>query len=187
LWEKYELVNSDEYPVEPPDKTAYLKELSSWGPQGSEDKAGAVDYGINGSFNEWDKFELTNSFGKVLEVGWCFFWTQPGPYSPGAPSVITNSDYAQPISSTWPVMDGIPGFWNFIYGNVAFLLNREVSNIELQISQFSDSYFQNKKLYLRYFALVDQGSYALRRQLALEKEVKRLRGVTMGIDKESQT
>ena len=71
--------------------------------------------------------------------------------------------------------------WEF-----SFLFSRETTSAALGWD-FSSTGVSKYNTHFRGWILEDQGAFALRRQLAVENELKRLRGVIMGIDKQSQT
>jgi hypothetical protein len=66
------------------------------------------------------------------------------------------------------------------------LIQRDISSANLGwlFESTGANYYE---FHFRGWTLQDQGAFALRRQLAFENELKRLRGVTTDIDKQSQT
>ena len=183
LWDKYTLVNANEDPIEPPDKTAFYESNPTFTTENSSSKEGAqLVMGTQNSGNfPLDKFALTDSYGKVLTVGWKIFTEVSSNSDASAPTANTSSGYAALISDSWGDFSLNFQRENQNQGNCSWLINRDLETINISLSWQCSNVVQ-QKLYLRYYALEDAGTFALRRQMQVERQLKALRGITTGID-----
>jgi len=187
LWDVWGLYNAQGNPINESAPTEYLMSLPSWNNASAETKEGASIVAGSGDSRIYaaDVFELTESFGKIFTVSYEWYWGALESQSFKAPELnLSNSDCVL-ISSTFE--DSYCGANDFKYsgGTASYLCNREVSQVTV-----NSSFFLNKtaqaRAFIRYWALEDTGTFALRRQLQVEQQVRALRGMIMGIDKQSQ-
>ena len=183
LWTNYQLVNSSGSPISPPDPTEYLKASSTWSTTVSTDKEGAMfdANGVSPDSLPDDLFEMTDSFSKVLTVAYSIFYTASPSWGTAPLTITADTEFAQQIASDFETLVLGPDTNKVTGGYVSWLINREISNISIT-KRWANTYSSGEKLYIRYFALEDAGTFALRRQLQLEQQIKTLRGVTMDID-----
>ena len=183
LWDKYSAFNSANSPIEPPDKTVWLKDQPTWGVDGVESYEGASYKDATGDLSDYgpEVFTLTESFGKVLTVDWMMHYRGTFAKNVSGPVTTTNSQYAQLISSSNPSVQATPSTYYWHHATFSWLLNREIEEIEVT-RVLKIQYIDKVQPFIRYFALEDAGAFALRRQMRLEQEIKALRGVTTDID-----
>jgi hypothetical protein len=188
LSSKYTLVDESENEVFPPDPLAYLQGLDSWSDSSSTSFAGAKVYvGSETNRNqEDDSFELTESFGKVLNISYAFHYTANISWGTTSISYSTDSQDVNEITKDVSHVTGKYESDKCTLATVSFLINREVSTLSVKPSWTND-YTTNGRWYIRSWELIDTGTFALRRQITVENELKRLRGVIMDIDKQSQS
>jgi len=183
LWDTYTLRNDQNNPIEPPDKTEYLKTLDSWGNPNAKTFEGASWLRGSGwdEITVTDTFELTDSFSKVLTVSYEVYLTADSGITFPAPVPVCTSQYASLISNSFGQMTLTSGESRYGGGTASWLINREESEVDIQIT-YVMTFVSNQQIFIRYFALEDAGTFALRRQMQLEKQIKTLRGMTMDID-----
>ena len=70
---------------------------------------------------------------------------------------------------------------SFCGGSASWLINREESELSVDMT-YVLRLTTNQQIFIRYFALEDPGTFALRRQIQIEEQVRALRGMTMDID-----
>jgi len=188
LWQKYTLMNAEEQPIDPPDKTAVYEANPTFNTSKSASKEGAqLNMGTQNISNfPADQFALSDSYGKVLTVSWHIFTSVSDREDKSGPAVTVNTEFAQLISNTWTDFSLYNTRENQTWGTCSWLLNRELETIDITLA-WSLQDVTGQKLYLRYYSLEDPGTFAFRRQLQLEQQVNALRGVIMDIDKQSQT
>ena len=188
LWDRYTLQDGAGRPVEPEDPLAYLQGLSTWSTDPPNNPGGAVEQGgSNGPRDGYkDTFVLNNAFSKVLTITYTLSFYASQATTVQAPTVTLNNSNLSLISNTWSSMSQLTGRQQWWSGSTSYLVNRETVTAEISY-KFTGAGWSECKWFLRYFASEDAGTFALRRQMALEERIKRLRGVTMDIDKQSQT
>ena len=96
-------------------------------------------------------------------------------------SVTTSESNAQEIASTISpkLIEGGEECWNG--GEISWLLNREVETITT-VASIETGFMSDPKIILRKFVLEDPGTFALRRQMQVEEQLRALYGMTTGID-----
>ncbi len=183
LWDNYQLYSTANTPIQPPNPTEYLKSLDSWGETNIETYEGAAkNNGFDSSpLTIVDSFDLTESFGKVLTIMFQRTCYARSNYNISAPSFSVSSSYAQLISNTFSAYAQVGGTRIWKGGEVSYLLNREIAQLDLTV-EWQCQFMDDQQFYIRYFALEDAGTYALKRQLQLEAQMKALRGMTTDID-----
>jgi hypothetical protein len=170
--------------IVPSDALAYIKSLPSWNNQQLENLEGAsMVLPVLREGLPQDRFSFENSFGKVLTLQWAMNYKMGFPLKRDYPWVfnwdqenITLINCSLPTELTTAVQENV-----WVHGEANFLFNREVAEAGLVISQ-PDEYVDKVYWMIRGFDLVDSGTFALRRQMQLEQQVKALRGMATGID-----
>jgi hypothetical protein len=183
LWEKYDLVDEDGNPISTAFPTETYYQMPTFSPENNDGLEGAmIDLGTGSPTDEKpDQFSLTNTFGRVLTVGWKVRFRTDKAVDRPPPSVTTNSDNAAFISSTWGRFQAqTAGQIYQNWGYVSWLLNRDMSGIKTTVS-YTTRDFTDQHFYLRYFALEDAGTFALKRQMHVEEQLRQLR-LTTDID-----
>jgi hypothetical protein len=188
LWDRYTLLNEIGNPIDPPDKLEYLQSSPSWTSDPSNSPRGAAQSYEEQApvYSQFDNFDLTNAFGKVLTLAYTISFTTSQSYTNSAPGIQMNGSYLQEISNTWKPFNQGAGAVKWWSGSTSYLVNRDTVSAEIAY-EFSVYFWSDVQWYLRFFALEDPGTFALRRQITVEEEIKRLRGVIMDIDTPSQT
>ena len=183
LWDTYELRNAGNSPIEPPDKTEYLKTLDSWGNPNANTYEGASWLRDSGwdEITVRDTFTLTNSYSKVLTVSYEVYITADASITFPAPVPVCSSQYAQLISNTMEKVYLNSDQSSFCGGSASWLINREEPELSVDMT-YVLRYCSNQQIFIRYFALEDPGTFALRRQMQIEEQFRALRGMTSGID-----
>ena len=184
----YQAQNETGSSVQPPDGMEWLVNQSSWKPTASNTLNGAVFplYEEDITTKPKDRYQLTNSFGNVLTVRYEIQYQQDQVYTREKWVFRTDSPYVQIIENTFPKFpDNVSGTaWNG--GNISFLCNAEVPEIEIEI-QGDRTFMKNKFWFVRWFALEDPGTFALNQQIRLKEEVRALREVVMSSNQQSQS
>lgn len=180
---KYSLFNDANSPITPPDPEAWLKEQPTFNLEQLELFEGASIKNVINKVSNYgpDQFTLKDSFSKVLSIGWAMSWSSGTEFNAGNPTVTTNSEYAQLINSYMPTIfptQGQPG-WKWF--NAQWLLNRDLDSIDVTFT-WEVKYVEELQFFIRYYSLEDAGTFALRRQMRFEQQLKALRGMTTGID-----
>jgi hypothetical protein len=183
LWDRYQLYNAGNNPIEPPDKTEYLKTLDGWGnPDAKTFEGASWKRGDgNGEITVDDTYALTDSFGKVLTVSYEVYVTAKSNINFPAPVPVSSSEFAQPITNSFHKEQLNIGNSYFIGGSASWLINRELSELTISMT-YSFNFTEDQQVFIRYFALEDAGTYALRRQMYVEEQVQALSGMTTDID-----
>ena len=183
LTQRYKLYNDAGAQVSPPDPLAYLKGLASWTDQGSQSLAGARDdYTTEAPvLTDTDDFSMSDSFGKVLTISHTLSYQAFQNWMAPAPTIQVNSDVLQEISNSWTAYNQTNNSTAWRQGSISWLINGDVTELSVGF-QFSAYFWDNTYFFLRYFALEDQGAFALRRQIEVERQLKVLRGMTTDID-----
>jgi len=129
-----------------------------------------------------------NSFGKVLTLYFMGQRTASAAmtYTEGIDTCVDNSNLIFVTKDAEEPTYRNKGSKWYAWSSITYLFNREVSEIEI-VPRFSSSSGPKIGTWFRGWLFEDQGAYALRRQMTVENELKRLRGVIMDIDKQSQT
>ena len=187
LWtnisETANIVDESGNAVVPPDPLAYLKAMDSWGNTNSNQPPGSSPPQKNTGEDEtkWS-FEFENIFGKVMTFYWVFQyenlygydtdWTFKQEWSDSNINLIRTTGEGVPISNK--------GFaWS--YPEFSFMFNREVASSEFTYLLGAGA-CDTKKTWFRGWTVEDAGTFALKRQVQLEQQLKALRGMTTGID-----
>jgi hypothetical protein len=183
LLDKYTLYTSTNDPIDPPDPEAWVREQPTFNLQELQQTEGASRKSCTQPFENYgpDTFSLTESFGKVLTVGWAIKWNGQNNWDLAAPVVNPNTSYLAVVQSN---LKGIntgskANMWYWCW--VSWLCNREIETVDITWT-FDAKFMEQTQWFLRYYALEDAGTFALRRQMQLEQQLKALRGMTMDID-----
>jgi hypothetical protein len=105
----------------------------------------------------------------------------------GIKSAVENPDLTYVASDATPPTPRNKGSKWFAWSSISYLFRREVSEIQILPDFVSVGGTSYLGVWFRGWLFEDQGEFALRRQITVENELKRLRGVIMDIDKQSQT
>ena len=181
IWTNYNLYTDANVPIDPPDPLAWLFATDSWGDPYAQTLEGprAVP---DGNTKYWDDtYQLTNSFGKVITIGYMVNWNAIAGKEFPPLQVTTTENNAQLVSSTFTALRVEKGMDGWNGGEISWLLNREISTFTTR-AQIDDGFMSSPKVILRKYTLEDPGTFALRRQMQLEQQIKTLRGTTMDID-----
>jgi hypothetical protein len=172
----------------PADPNAYIQALPSWNNTGLMNFEGAVtSFWEIKDHNITEQYSFTGSLGKVLTLGWAFkfeleaYDDDHNPWTfewDNQHIVYINDDLTNPPATT-------PGTDIWIQGYASFLINRDISAATLKVGKRERAATSWNK-FLRYFALEDAGTFAVKRQIEMEKNMKALRGIVMDSDLLSQ-
>jgi hypothetical protein len=182
-------VNESGEPIDPPDPLAYLMALPSWLKQTNYETAGSYhDARMLYNPEKQLSFDLTESLGKVISFYISFTYSKS---QLGSGKWSLNFDMSDNnislINIQGPDDTASGSGSNLQVGwKVNYLMSRETSTTNFSWD-IQGPNITPVRTQFRGFEVVDPGTFALRRQLALENELKRLRGVTTDIDKQSQT
>lgn len=170
--------------LSPQPPTDYVKGLSTWNTLGTGSAAGlrTGEAEAMSSKNSQMLYELTAADGQVISM--TMEWETKLLETNAFPIYYNwnaNNDDIVLISSTWPSQQpsgtGIVTFG----GVISFLVKRPVSSFELTFEIVTER-VRSQSFYNRGWILEDQGAFALRRQLMMQKQVNALRGMTTDID-----
>ena len=183
LWNNYQLYNSSNNPINPPDPLVYLRESDTWNNQNAKSFDGASTK--IGTPNAWvelnDTFDLTSSYGKVLTVKYEQYFKSKGTYDSNPMNVSCDDSFVERIANTFQAIYITPGNTFWTGGTASFLLNSELPSVTLKLT-CDPQYKELLQIFFRYYALEDAGTFALRRQVQVEQQVRALRGMTTDID-----
>jgi hypothetical protein len=183
LWDDYVPRDSSNNVVTPADPTAWLKATGTWGYEDSQSFEGASQ-SVPNSENDFvssDTFRLKESAGMILSVSYTRYFEALENVHYRVTVNESPSQYAQLISTTLKTIDGYPRGPKWGGGTSSYLITRDNAEVIIKHS-WQMQYVVDFQLYIRNFWLEDPGTFALRRQIKLEQEVKALRELTMDID-----
>jgi hypothetical protein len=175
--------------VEPPNPFEWVSSLPSWLNNDNYTTEGTnVSKSMAAGSSNSPVFEFNNVFGKIITILINIDYTRD-----------KDKAYAWTRECTWDTTEiGLinvngpdtaePGTAGTFYAKweFSFMFSRETTSAALGWNFYSTG-VDKCNTHFRGWRLEDQGAFALRRQLAVENEVKRLRGVIMDIDKQSQS
>ena len=170
--------------IDPPDPLGYLSGLDSWLKTDNFQLAGSFKIGT-ASDNPSSRMQFTfeNSFGKVIKMFFTYTYVKGG-----------NTVF--PFGLKWDFMDnninlitvdgptdviGDAGVPQAVGWEISFLINREITTATFDWDVVASNTNSNVLMF-RGFEMTDAGTFALNRQMQLEKKLKALRGITTGID-----
>ena len=169
------------YPENPSD---YIQTLPSWNNTGLQNYEGSVtEFWEIKDHTSTETYEFTGSLGKVLTLKWAFKFqleSYDDSFKPwtfewdNANIVYISDDLPNPVAT-------VPGTDVWIGGSANFLINRDISSSTLKVGKNERGATSWSRM-LRFYALEDAGTFAVRRQMEIEKNFKTLRGMTSGID-----
>ena len=188
VFDLYQLQTDAGTPIDPPDKLAWLQSQPSWTAEESFLVSGAAYFLGSNNYETKppDEFKLKNAYGKILTIRYEARQSKTTSVGEAPLEIRPDNEYVQLIStnSTKP---GTSEYTNFFFGTTAqFMINRDIENLSISI-YYNMSYKVDCTSWIRYWALEDPGTVALRNQMAVQKQFNALRGVIMGSDLLSQT
>ena len=158
--------------------------MSNWKNPLTELVAGLQIYNQNTApFSEKVTLEIPNNFGKVLVLYAQWNSTLTASFSVTCNWGFTfNSEFVNVISEdSKPAFQGAADQRVISWIENAYIFNAEVPSLEL--TWFDDFPFaKDRTAVFLGWDVWDSGTYALRRQMEVEKQLKALRGMTTGID-----
>jgi hypothetical protein len=184
------LKDSSNKPISPSDPWEWVSTRNSWLDNGDFGYEGSSPDHMFGGAPESQKpsFEFTNCFGKVITIlvnmTYDKLWGSDSDFSLEMSFDDPNISFinvAGPTKMVSGTLTGQKAAWEF-----SFLANREPSPSKLTW-ELGGAGSLNNRLGFRGWTIQDPGTFALNRQIALQKEIQRLRGVIMDIDKQSQS
>lgn len=182
-------VDSTGSAISPPDPLAYLQGLSSWQKRDNYETAGSSQPSSNtGNTASGLQFDLVSMFGQIIIV----YFTATYENASGSSYGWTNAwqwdnENVLMVAEEGDTSTQIPKGFNKTAGwAVSFVVNREVTSAKL-LWNITAQYIRGVNVRFRGWEVVDPGTFAIRRQIAMQEEIKRLRGVITGIDALSQT
>ena len=183
LLDKYSLYDATNSLILPPDPEAWLKQQPTFNLEELKQFEGASRKNCINNLKNYgaDTFSLTESFSKVLTVGWAMEWIGSTGIGNPAPVVTPDTSYMSLVQQQLGGVEtgSAAGQWYWCW--VSWLCNREIETVNITWD-YESRYQDSLQWFLRYYALEDAGTYALRRQTQFEKQIKALYEMTPHID-----
>jgi hypothetical protein len=176
-------------PISPSDPYEWLSTQPSWLNNDDYTTLGSnVKNNVAVGGSDSPAFEFNDVFGMVLIIYMnCNYYKHKKGSLPWTTQMEFDNTDINLIAVSGPNLtpSGAEGNYTAAW-EISYLIQRDISSANLGwlFESTGANYYE---FHFRGWILQDQGAYALHRQMSVEKEIKRLRGVIMDIDKESQT